>query len=585
MQIGDVFDKRYLILRILGQGGMGTVYLAKNINTDTYWAIKEIQKKEHSEIELPAEPKLLKRLVHPALPRLFDILEQDGKLYMVSDYINGISLDKKIEEEGKIGEETVVNWAIQLCKALDYLHSQKPNSIIYRDMKPSNIILSADGTLKLVDFGIAREFKQQSAGDTVYIGTRGYAAPEQYGTGQTSAASDIYSLGVTMHQLLTGKSPFEPPFVLKPVRYFDTSLSPGIEGIILKCTTQNINDRYKSASELLRALEVLQNKIKNPVPGNSSTDSKAENSSIKNPGERNVLGDNGFFFRKLIITIWNNAEFGCELAYMAARHTRGEVLLADLDLLAPKVDVFLNIKKYPGKAEHEGIYGHSGLDIVLDAIEKGSLTAELLQQAAIERKDLKNLHVLTGNYHMDNYEYFNEESVVKLIDKCYRTYDITIIIVNKSIYDAFTLASLLKSDINIAAVRGDIDVLREFNTFIAFLKDKQNLSLESTKFVLYEYDRGTCMSINEVRECTGDNLLGKISPSRRRAMYRNLKGAYAVRMEKEIESEYMQLLTKLELMPAHRPFVRIGKLARSYIENKLHIRGRQQRTAEYRAVD
>ena len=578
MQVGDLFDGRYSIVKILGQGGMGTVYLARNINTETFWAIKEICKKEGAEVDWLAEPKLLKKLEHPALPRLFDILEQDGRLYMVSDYIDGMSLDKKLESEGKIAEEIVVDWAIQLCKALEYLHSLKPNPIIYRDMKPSNIILTGNGILKLVDFGIAREYKPQSAGDTVYIGTRGYAAPEQYGTGQTSAASDIYSLGVTLHHLLSGKNPMEPPFGLKPIRYFEDSLSSEMEAIILKCTRDDASERYQNVLELLKDLEVLQDNdnieqqdkyesidygmdtagFKDKASGKGgeragsriSIGSKIRNGSGANTGSPGNTALRQASFKKLVITVWDNAEFGCELACMAAKYTQGEVLLADIDLLSPKADLFLNLKKYPSKFVQGGIFGHSGLDMVMDAIGKGSLTTELLKQATIGRKDLKNLHVLTGNYRLENYEYYSEGSVPQLIDKCYRSFDITILLVNKSIYDAFTLAALLKSDINIAAIRGDVDKLREFNTYIAFLKEKQRLPLETTKFILFEYDKTASMPMNEAKEATQGNLLGAVSISKRRTMYRNLKGAYAVRMEKEIINEYVQLLVKLGLMPA-----------------------------------
>jgi len=555
MQIGDIFDGRYLILRTLGRGGMGTVYLAKNIKTDTYWAIKEISKNDGGTFELPAEPKLLKKLEHPSLPRLFDILEQDGKLYMVSDYIKGISLDKKLEKEGRIPEDTVIEWAIQLCRALDYLHNLKPNPIIYRDMKPSNIMLTESGTLKLIDFGIAREFKPYSEGDTVYIGTRGFAAPEQYGTGQTSAASDIFSLGVTLHQLLTGKNPAEPPYGLKPVRYYNSDLSPEIERIICKCTRESINERYQSAAELLKALESLKEERSRLKSGDNACECRK--SGIPE-------GKYPLRIRKKVITIWDNAEFGCELAYMAAKHTKGEVMLIDLDLFAPKADLFLNVKKYPGKTVQGGLYDYSGLDIVMNAIGKGVLSPELLQQAAVRRKELSNLHILTGSYRLDNYEYFSEDSVIRLIEKSYRIYDITILLVNRWIYDAFTLSALLKSDINIAAVRGDIDVLREFNTYIAFLKDKQKLPVENTRFVLFEYDKEMGLGINEVNEATGGCLIGKIPPSRRRAMYRNLKGAYVSRMEKEMEKEYVRLLEKLELIPVPGTFQKLGLLFAHY---------------------
>ncbi len=556
MQVGDFFNGRYVIEKVLGRGGMGTVYLARNINTDTLWAIKEVCGAEASEIDLMAEPKLLKKLDHPALPILFDILEQDGKVYMISDYVDGISLDRKLEEEGKIAEEIVIDWAIQLCKALDYLHTLQPNPIIYRDMKPSNIILAGSGVLKLIDFGIAREYKPEFDTDTVYIGTRGYAAPEQYGSGQTSAASDIYSLGITLHQLLTGESPLKAPFELKPIRHYDELLSAEMEEIVAKCTSENYRDRYQSATQLLNALEALQMKAGNRGQEGPGSNGANEEAGYAGDWNQTVIENMthscipGHVFRKLVITIWDNPEFGCELAYMAAKHTNSQVLLADLDLLAPKADLFLNIKRHSERTVQAGVFGHSGLDTVMDAIGKGMLTAEVLRQASMHRKERKNLHIITGNYRIENYEYYSEDSVSKLIDKCYRGFDITILLVNRFIYDAFTLSALLRSDINIAAIRGDVDQLREFNTYIAFLEEKQGLPPENTKFVLFEYDRAYGMSPDEANAATEGNLLGQISFSRKRSRYRNIKSPYISHMEKEVSGEYFKLLIRLGLLPA-----------------------------------
>ena len=148
---------------------MGTVYLARNTRTGMFWAVKEISRETGTDAVMPSEPDLLNRLDHPALPRLYDIVEQDGKLYMITDYIDGISLDKKLEAEGRIAEDTITDWAIQLCLVLDYLHSMKPNPIIYRDIKPSNIMLTENGTQ--ADRRHRHEYKPHSDADTVYIGT------------------------------------------------------------------------------------------------------------------------------------------------------------------------------------------------------------------------------------------------------------------------------------------------------------------------------------------------------------------------------------------------------------------------------
>lgn len=169
------------------------------------------------------------------------------------------------------------------------------------------------------------------------------------------------------------------------------------------------------------------------------------------------------------------------------------------------------------------------------------------------RREMKNLHIITGNYRLDNYEYFSEDSVSKLIDKCYRSYDITILLVNRFIYDAFTLAALLRSDINIAAVRGNVDQLREFNTYIAFLEEKQHLPAENTKFVLFEYDKTTGMGMDEARAATQGNLFCKVSASKKRTRRRSIEGAYISQMEKEVADDYILLLKKLGVLPATGP--------------------------------
>ena len=148
-------------------------------------------------------------------------------------------------------EPQALQWFKDLCGVLGYLHSRQPNPIIYRDMKPANIMLQPDGTLKLIDFGIAREYKQESGADTTYIGTKGYAAPEQFGRAQTDSRTDIYALGVTMYHLITGKSPYEPPYQFVPVRQLVPSLSPGIEYILSRCVQSEPKDRYQNIDELL----------------------------------------------------------------------------------------------------------------------------------------------------------------------------------------------------------------------------------------------------------------------------------------------------------------------------------------------
>lgn len=257
-ETGTVIGGKYEILTEIGHGGMSVVYLAMDTHLNKQWAVKEIKKRGKSKTDeivvnsLLAEANLMKKLDHPALPRIVDIIDNGITIFVVMDYIEGESLDKILKIYGPQPEELVIGWAKQLCDALSYLHSQKP-PIIYRDMKPANVMLKPEGNIKIIDFGIAREYKEQSLSDTTVLGTKGYAPPEQY-SGQTDARSDIYALGMTMHHLLTGIDPRKGEAYV-PVRVYNPNLSEGIELIIDKCVQPASEKRYQSCSDLLYDLE------------------------------------------------------------------------------------------------------------------------------------------------------------------------------------------------------------------------------------------------------------------------------------------------------------------------------------------
>ncbi len=257
-EIGTVIAGKYEVLREIGRGGMSVVYLAMDTHLNKQWAVKEIRKKgsgKNDEIvvnSLLAEANLMKRLDHPALPRIVDIIDNGVTIYVVMDYIEGESLDKIINEYGAQPEEKVINWAMQIADALSYLHGQKP-PIIYRDMKPANVMLKPEGNIKIIDFGIAREYKEQNLADTTVLGTKGYAPPEQY-SGQTDPRSDIFALGMTMHHLLTGVDPRKGEAYV-PVRQWNPELSEGIEIIIDKCVQPASENRYQSCADLIYDLK------------------------------------------------------------------------------------------------------------------------------------------------------------------------------------------------------------------------------------------------------------------------------------------------------------------------------------------
>lgn len=260
LEIGSVIDKKYKILNKIGQGGMSVVYLAMNERANKQWAIKEIRKdaaaaSEINMASIKTETEMLKNLSHPNLPSIVDIIDHEDSILIVMDYVEGNTLSKAVNELGPQPQEYVIEWAKQLCDVLGYLHSQNP-PIIYRDLKPGNIMLKPDGTIVLIDFGTAREYKVDNIEDTTCLGTRGYAAPEQFGgRGQTDARTDIYCLGTTIYHLVTGKNPSEPPYEIRNIRYWDESLSKGLEQIVAKCTQLDPEKRYQSCNEVLYALE------------------------------------------------------------------------------------------------------------------------------------------------------------------------------------------------------------------------------------------------------------------------------------------------------------------------------------------
>ena len=260
-EIGSYIEGKYKILTEIGKGGMSTVYLAMDKNLNKQWAVKEVRKRasdrNNNSVENTAivEANLMKRLDHPLLPRIVDIIDNPDVIYVIMDYIEGESLNKVLEREGAQPQDLVIKWAKDLCSVLEYLHNQTP-PIIYRDMKPNNIMLQPNGSIKLIDFGIAREYKENNTSDTTSLGTRGYAAPEQFGGhGQTDARTDIYGLGITLYHLVTGQDPQKPPYEIYPIRQWNPALSAGLEKIITKCTQLNPNDRYQNCAELQYALD------------------------------------------------------------------------------------------------------------------------------------------------------------------------------------------------------------------------------------------------------------------------------------------------------------------------------------------
>ena len=263
---GTLLQSRYRILRQIGGGGMGVVYLAE----DTRLAGHHCALKEMSPAQLAPkdrnwainafrqEAQMLANLKHPGLTAVTDFFPEAGNWYLVMDYVEGETLEKRLERtrRGRPPLDEALNITRQLCNVLEYLHRQSP-PVVFRDLKPGNVMITPQGEVRLIDFGIARFFKPGQTRDTVNLGTPGYAAPEQYGgLGQSDPRTDVYSLGALLHQMVTGYDPVTAttPFPLPSPGSLMRGLPTHVEEVISRATRMQPDLRYRSVEELRQAL-------------------------------------------------------------------------------------------------------------------------------------------------------------------------------------------------------------------------------------------------------------------------------------------------------------------------------------------
>ena len=271
----QMLKQRYKIVTLVGQGGMGAVYKAE----DTQFGNRLVALKEMSQSNLSPqeaseaveqfkqEANLLANLKHPNLPSIYDYFGEHGRWYLVMDFIEGTTLSERLDKATGhfLTIPASIEIGIQLAKVLGYLHT-RPTPIIFRDLKPLNIMVTPDNDIYLIDFGIARLFKADKDKDTVAYVSPGYAAPEQFGRTQTSPQSDIYSLGATLHQLLSGSEPRSnmPLFTFKPLRSYNANIPAALADLVAKMVNTDPTLRPTSMAEVRKELERIQMQVKQP---------------------------------------------------------------------------------------------------------------------------------------------------------------------------------------------------------------------------------------------------------------------------------------------------------------------------------
>ena len=261
-----MLKQRYLVLAQVGRGGFGAVYKA----ADTQFGNRLVAVKEMSQSNMNAqelleatlafkrEALMLAGLTHPNLPRIYEQFIDNGRSYLVMDFIDGKTLEDHLTDLGhtRLPITKTLTIGLQLCDVLSYLHSRQP-PIIFRDLKPANVMLTLTGHMYLIDFGIARHFKPGQSKDTTALGSTGYAAPEQYGKSQTTVRADIYSLGATLHQLVTGHDPSDSPFTFAPVVLKDTPTLAGLDTLLATMVSVDINKRPATILAVQQELQRL----------------------------------------------------------------------------------------------------------------------------------------------------------------------------------------------------------------------------------------------------------------------------------------------------------------------------------------
>jgi hypothetical protein len=259
---GEILNQRYEILSTIGEGAYGMVYLAADLTVPgAQWAIKEVWEGSLSDDErsealelFKKEAATLRELNHTGVPKVLDFFSEEARHYMVMEYIEGETLEQVLDR-GTPDIATIIAWSVKVCDILDYLHNLTPMPLIFRDLKPSNIMLTRRGRLLLIDFGIARFFNPVKSKDTAIMGTPGFSPPEQYGRGQTDMRTDIYGLGATIYYMLTAEDLTQFAFKIPPVSLYNRAVTPELEQVIMRCLEMEPSRRYDSARELRQELQ------------------------------------------------------------------------------------------------------------------------------------------------------------------------------------------------------------------------------------------------------------------------------------------------------------------------------------------
>lgn len=259
--LAEALKDKYSVVKVLGTGAVGSVYLVQNLHLNRTEALKVCADTKENEVFLKEEAKILKSLNHPMLPVVYDLIRKDGIICIAMEFVGGMTLELYLQTFGPVGEEVAITWAIALTDVLGYMHRQKP-ALIYRDLKPANIMVQPDGTIRLIDLGAVYVPAYGCGEEGMLMGTPEYSAPEQWQEKSACKESDIYALGMVLHEMLSGLHPVSACQKRRPVREYNRSISRRLEQIISICTETKTEKRFHSMEQLRTELQGCKQKQK-----------------------------------------------------------------------------------------------------------------------------------------------------------------------------------------------------------------------------------------------------------------------------------------------------------------------------------
>lgn len=481
----------------------------------------------------PRVPEWLAEAWHPGVPRcLGQTCDDTGTWYAVFSFLPGRTAQEILAgEPGGLPWQQVLPWLLQWARALVYLHQQNEQPLAHLDIKPDNLVIDERNRAGLIDFGAARFLQSDEerppvayAADTPQALTPQYAAPEQAGRG-CGAGSDLYALGLTALVLLTGRSPERCRSL--PVSQAAAHVPDALQSLLSRCLHADPGQRLDQADELAFALERI---------GRQSPEHTGETAVTREEAQPEPVR-----LAAPLLCVWDGPACGCELAACLAGSC--DVLVIDANLLNPRADLLLGV---PGHLYRNRPPGQScGLEAALQAQQQGRLTPQLLRTLAQDTA-ISRVRLLAGTVKLEDYEYVHLDSLHQVIQTAQLLADLVLVLVNRTIFDAFTCLALLTADRIVVPLKAELGTFREVNRMVDFLISRHHLPLDRLHYVAFPSDRQHDLSGSTMAELCDNRLAGRISASVKRAAGRRTR-PYAAALSDKNKAEYGRLVEQLDL--------------------------------------